>query len=300
MGSAVSTTLIWTPANGDGDMLWGPDFPYRLHDVEGLENTLSSVTMIKSPSQLGETPVDVMVPPRVITVQLRLLEADMESYWNARRVLSRALTQPQPRGNSVPKLGTLRVLREGLPAFDIDASPRSSPQITPSGVGFPGGVADIELVCPYPYFREAVDSERTMETAGAGFEFSVQFPVESESNNIEQTIVNAGDVPAPIRARLYGDATTVRLRNVTTGEVFEVTGNVPATHYIEVNTEFGAKSVELVTIATGARVNAMDRLNLNMADLWQLQPGSNQVLFEADLNPSGRATVVWRQRYDGI
>jgi hypothetical protein len=296
----MSSSLVWIPANGDAPIEWGADYPYRLVHVDGLEQTVSRLATIKSPSQLGETAVDVTVGTRVITVQLRIVGDDMEAYWELRRTLARALTHPRPRGNAVPLLGVLRILREGLLALEIEAAPRNSPQISPMARGFPGGVADIELDCPYPYFREIDDSSATLQTAGAGLEFSTELPMEVESGNATQDIVNEGDVDAPFLARLYGDATTVRLRNLTTGEVLEIMGNVPATQYLEVDTEPGAQRVELVTIATGARQSVMNRLNLAKADLWLLRPGANLVAFEADLNPSGRASLTWRRRYSGV
>ena len=53
-------------------------------------------------------------------------------------------------------------------------------------------------------------------------------------------------------------------------------------------------------IATGARVPAMDRINLAKPDFWSLRPGLNLVTFEADVNVSGRAELYWRQRQSGF
>jgi hypothetical protein len=293
----MTTKFLWYPPSGEAPMEWGPEYPWRLHDFEGLENTLSDLATIKSPSQLGETAVDITVPPRVISVALRDIAESMEDYYEHRRSLIRALTQRIPRGNSLPVLGVLRVLREDLPPLDIDASPRSSPQLSPMSTGFPGALADVELLCPYPYLRDVADSAITLEQDG-GLEFPLEFPFESLSNNVEQTIVNEGDVDAPMLVRLYGDVTTVTMTNVTTGEAFRITGQIEADQFIEVDTAFGQKRVELND--TGVVTNAMHRLDLAMAELWSLQPGANLVRFEADINTSGRATVSWRQRYSGI
>ena len=123
-------------------------------------------------------------------------------------------------------------------------------------------------------------------TGTGGFAFAVEFPLEMTSNNVEVEIANLGDVDAPITARLYGDVTTARIRNLTTGEVLEITGNIAATEYVEVSTAFGDKRVEQVVIATGVRTSVMDRINLAKPDFWALRPGLNVVTFEADVNVS--------------
>lgn len=161
-------------------------------------------------------------------------------------------------------------------------------------------VADIEWEAPYPFWQDVADSSAQFQASGAGLQFPLYFPVVIPENNVEQGIINLGDVDAPIIARLYGDMTIVRLINETTGEVLEITGNIPATQYVEVATGFGEKKVELVTIATGARVSILDRVNLAKADFWSLRAGDNVVRFEADTNVSGYMQLYWRPRYTGV
>ena len=96
------------------------------------------------------------------------------------------------------------------------------------------------------------------------------------SNNVVVEVANLGDVDAPVTARLYGDVTTARIRNLTTGEALEITGNIAATEYVEVSTAFGDKRVELVTIATGERTSVMDRINLAAARLLGAPPGAQR------------------------
>jgi hypothetical protein len=117
---------------------------------------------------------------------------------------------------------------------------------------------------------------------------------------LAQAVANDGDVDAPVTARLYGDVTTARIRNLTTGEELEITGHIAAGEYVEVSTAFGDKRVELVVIATGVRTAVMDRINLAKPDFWSLRPGLNLVTFEADVNVSGRAELYWRQRQSGF
>jgi hypothetical protein len=158
---------------------------------------------------------------------------------------------------------------------------------------------DIEWLAPEPYWRAVADIQ-VLFTGAGGFGFAVTFPLEMTSNNVQVEIANDGDVDAPVTARLYGDATTTRIRNLTTGEELEITGHIAAGEYVEVSTAFGDKRVELVVIGTGVRTPAMDRINLAKPDFWSLRPGLNLVTFEADVNVSGRAELYWRQRQSGF
>jgi hypothetical protein len=112
----------------------------------------------------------------------------------------------------------------------------------------------------------------------------------------------AGDVDAPILAQLWGPATLVRLTNVTTGEAFEVAVTLLSTDYLEVDTTQGAKAIEKVDALTETRTNLMSGLNLAVADLWQLTPGSsNELLYDVTGGSSAsHARVTWRTRYAGV
>jgi hypothetical protein len=210
----------------------------------------------------------------------------------------RSLAQQPTRLGEAYELGRLRVTLDGRAPLELRALPRSSSVERPAGTK---AIApfDIEWLAPEPYWRAVADIQ-VLFTGAGGFGFAVTFPLEMTSNNVQVEIANDGDVDAPVTARLYGDATTTRIRNLTTGEELEITGHIAAGEYVEISTAFGDKRVDLVVIATGARTAVMDRINLAKPDFWSLRPGLNLVTFEADVNVSGRAELYWRQRQSGF
>lgn len=283
-----------------------PTSPYRILEADGLGPVAVSPQAIRSPGQRGVTAVDLAVPARVITLQFFSEYRTATEYWEKRRVLSRALVFEPPQPDSVMALGTLRLRRDGLPDREVLCLAQNAHIPYPKGLV---GVirVDVDFYCPSPYFQDAQDSTITLAAAVAGMEFAnAGFQVDNVSgfvaagNDVQQEVINNGDVSAPIVGRMYGDITTGRLRNITTGETIEVTGNTAAGYYIEVNTGFGTKKVELVNDTTGVRSSAMSRLNLALAKFWSLRPGSNIIRFEADANVSGRALLSWRQLYGGV
>lgn len=274
----------------------GPGSAFRILEADGFGPVDTPLTTIKSPSQIGETAVDISIPMRRVVLQMLAIPGIAGDIWDLRRELARAFA-PQVPGRPVV-LGRLRVLRTGRPAREVQCFVASSdiPVSKNQGVVLP---VDVEFVAPYPFWTDVEDTQLLFSQAG-GEQWALQFPHDIDSNNIEQTVDNQGDVEAPIVARMYGDITVARIRNLTTGLQLEITGNVPATQYIEVATGFGEKRVDLVTISTGARTSIMSRINLAKADFWSLVPGANVLRFEADINTSGRAELYFRQRFTGI
>lgn len=290
----------WYPANGDPKLTFKWDTPIRMVSSDGLTHADTSGVDVKAPGQYGSTLVDVLLNPRKVSFTLVAEGANMSALMTLRAKLARAfLTLPKRRALAIPQ-GYLRCIRESPtfpapPVVDLFGIPIASPQVTQHG---PHALtADIDLYCPYPFWQDIEERVVPMVASG-GFQWPLEFPLEMTSFNTTLVIDNIGDVPAPILIRLYGDATTMRLRNLTTDEQIEVSGNVAAGQYIEIQTEFGQKSITLVNGAT--RTSIFDRLNLAKADFFWLEPGVNSIAFEANVNVSGYANVIWRPRYAGV
>jgi len=293
----MSRTLTYYPPRGLAPITAGYDGDFGLRHAMGLSENLAEVHTVRAPGQHGESAVDILSRGRVVRAALTSRSGD--DIDQRRRQLAAALATVPVRRGEVLELGTLRVERPTPHVvLELPALPHNSPQETLMEGG-QAAIFDIEWRCPYPFWMETADSFQLLKASG-GFQFSVQFPLEMATSNIQVEIDNAGDVDAPVLARLYGDVTTARIRNLTTGEDLEITGQILTDQYVEIDTAFGAKKIDLVTISTGARVSIFNRLNLAKADFWQLRPGVNVVRFEADTNVSGQATVHWRQRYAGI
>lgn len=304
----MARTLVeFFPADGGSKitLTTGNAAAYRLLMLNGIEPVAVEPQAIKSPSQVGETAVDAVVPPRVVVAQTLIQAASESDMWPLRAALARALVQQPVRRGATIGLGRLRVTADGRGALELDVIPRSAVIERVPGRGFLQ-MADIEWMAPHPYWREISDSRLLFESDDGGFEFGLEFPLEMGTLNVEQEVDNQGDVDTSIIARIYGDLDTARMRNLTTGEVIEITGNIPdqasgdlVEPFVEINTAFGQKAITLYN-GDGTSESIMDRLNLEKADFWSLRPGLNVVKFEAETNTSGRAEIFWHQRYSGI
>jgi hypothetical protein len=293
----------WYPSNGESPLLFKQHTRMRVTAIDGLAGSAVDTVAASAPGQYGETLVDVTVAPRTISLTAVVQSRNMGESLEWRKVLSRSFLALRRNATAQNLMGTFRIYRDGpgglyddYPTLDILALPRNSPQIEQlSPLAFR---ADIDLYCPYPFYRETSDRLQSFQSSG-GFIWPVTFPLTIPSYNLQLDVDNQGDVDSPPIFRLYGDMTTVRMRNITTGQTIEITGNIPTGSYIEINTEFGQKSITLVD-SFGSRSNAFYRVNLAQAEFWWLQQGVNTVRMEADINISGRAEMAWRQRYAGV
>ena len=270
--------------------------------IDGLSNTGSDPQTTKAPAQYGTTLIDNAINPRTIGITAAVEGTDHTNAMQLRSDFARAMFSPPRRYsgiNSGPQMGLLSIYRDGgLPPLEINAIPVDSPQI--QQVSDKAFLADMEFYCPYPYFQVQNDTYVALGVS-AGFTWPVTFPLAMASFNVQVNVDNPGDVPVPVLLRMYGDSTTTRFINETTQEYIEITGNIPAANYVEINTEFGVKSVEVVLAANPLiRVNAINLLNLAMAQLWWLEPGNNVITYEANVNTSGFAQMYFRPRYAGV
>ncbi len=289
--------LEWYPPLGGEPLVMEAYGKFTLVDSTGLSEVAGNPTMTRSPGQYGRTVLDVPINERVITMTIAARAETNEESMRDRAMFSRYFFSPPPRRpNDEVKFGTLRVVRGyGMADVQIRALPRNSPQNVQQG---PEAVfADVELVCPWPFF-ERMQDESVMLRSSGGFRFPLRFPLSMPGFNIRSEVNNGGDVAAPPLIRLYGPCTNPRLRKIETGEVLEVGLELTAGEYVEVETAFARKRVQRVSGAT--RTNAMGRVNLARSDFFWLDPGISTIQFEADLNPGGFASLHWREHQAGV
>lgn len=286
------------PLDGSSPLVFDADQRLTITRAEGLTEAGIAPVVVISPGQYGESATDIAVASRVIPLTLAYVAVDHADMLAMRRTLARAFFIPPRRaGDRVPPTVSFRCYPPDGIALELRVIPRNGPVIDQRGSR--GFVAAVELLAPYPFWREVDERFVRLEQAG-GFQFPVSFPQAFPAYQAQQDVQNTGNVPVGLLMRLYGNVTVPRLRNLTTGEVLEIGGSIPDGSYVEVDTRFGHKLVELVD-ATGVRTRIMSRLNLARADFWQMLPGLNTIRFEADAVTSGAAAVfLWRPEMSGV
>lgn len=273
------------------------DSQYILVQTDGLGSTRGNAVSIRGPHQIGAKVIDANVEPRSVGVQVHIVGDSEEEFWSLRSELVRALAVQPARHGQAFAPGRLTVYRHGdATPLEVDAVPVASPQeVVREGWQ---SVMDIEFFIPDPRWRETLDRIGQLQPGG-GFTFPLTHPFTMPAHNLEIEIDNVGDTDTPVFIRIFGGITAPQIVNVTTGETIGIVTEIDPTEYVDIDTTFGQKKIELVA-ADGTRTNIMSDLDFDYHDFWHLQPGVNRIRLDYSANPSGEATLLWRPRYSGV
>ena len=276
--------LIWAPPVGSPITLATVALDYNLATLDGIGPVASTPLTSKSPGQPGTTALDAIVPSRLVIAQGEILGTDLADLWALRAALASAMAQEPVAAGASLALGLLTLMRGALPDLEIPAMPNSSSIPFPQTGGYGYVPFDLEWLCPYPFWRATVDTTVTISAAST-----------------PTAVANPGDALCPPLIQIYGDLTLVTVTNLTTGESFQLAGQIPAGQYVEVITIPGAKAVNLVN--GSVRTGWMDHLNISQDQLFSLAPGANSIEFTAGATGgSGARQVVFtfRPRTRGV
>lgn len=148
-------------------------------------------------------------------------------------------------------------------------------------------VISASIICPDPYFRQAVTEPVQLFGVPPTFYFlesGITLNRVIFGNTEKITIVTLDydgdtDTGFVIKINLIDDCTHFRIDNFTTGKVIEMTGDFKGGDVIEISTEDGNKYAHL--IRDGTVSNALKYLSAD-SSFWSLQIGENVMKFTAD------------------
>lgn len=165
----------------------------------------------------------------------------------------------------------------------------------------------IELNCPDPDFQSADLFTANLATwvngwywSTSGWSFGengIQFRTRGDS---QATIINDGDLDAPLEIEFWGPSNYVSITNVTTGEEIRLDYVLANGSKMRITTDFGKKSAVVIDSDGSITANAYNYLTEGSSFFW-LKPGENILTYEGTegASPNGVA-VRYRERYFGV
>lgn len=263
--------------------------PFILSNIEGLGDVDADVQTQKSPFQDGETQLDTNLDPRYIAMEVSIVEKNIDEY---RRYLSSIMN---PKFNGILRYEDDLIIREivcvneHVPIFTNKT--KSSHKVK------------VSLVCPNPYWQDAMDSIDEMAVFVGKFEFPLEIPHDTGMEFGDQgeiiTIENPGDAETPVVIEFNGPAVNPKVTNLTTGEYILVNRTIAEEQKLIIDTEFGVKKVEIHD-ENGLVENAFHWIDLG-SSFWQLQQNDNEIEYEADVGMNDARVIITRKnRYVGV
>lgn len=280
-------TLEINPAGG-GDGLY-------LTNVAGMDGATVRAPIEARPQADGAIAFDHFRGARYITLEgyLRATSQGGSEDLATRTVLEdrlRAYTDSILRAN-----GTLRFAPSGQPKRRVTVRLIEQVQIR-------GGLLkewQVQLVAHDPLVYS--DAESAQDTTGLqpgegslSLPFVLPFSVGDVASGGTATVVNAGTVPTPPTVRIYGQATSPAVTNLTTGETLSLIGlSLSSGDYAEVD-----MAAETVTLNGDAGTSLVGSVDVPRSTFWRLEPGPNEIQLTATQFAAGaKATAVWRDGF---
>lgn len=297
--SILGRRFEWFPTLGGPSIMFGFTPPFLLLDHSGTAPVPAKPQVTQGPLQPGVTFLSSKIEGRTIELEVavwadtwQLHEAAVEDLETAMAVI--------PEGG----LGTLRLVREGMPDLEVECVPTDSPR-EKSGSASTACILStytIEFFAPMPYWQVSTQQQIALGASG-GVEYPLSYPLEYTEVSSVQVIDYQGDVPAWPFIRIFGEGSNpIVKRTDAAGNVEQLafTNNVSlaSTDELQVVTQFGKKTVTLVQ--PGGTTNAFDALDINNTRFWQLEKGANTIEVEWESLTGGHITVTWQELRAGI
>lgn len=169
-----------------------------------------------------------------------------------------------------------------------------------------GEIAQISILCPYPYFKDMSEIVNDISNTIGLFVFpftineNEPIPISDQAENRETQIYNSSlnEIGIIINAQFAGNVPRLHIQNTTTGEFFEVAYPFVDLDRLTINTNSGKKSI--VLLRDGARVNIFPHI-VNGSTFFQLHAGANTFAFTAAGNED-KVTIQFstRMEYAGV
>ena len=280
--------LKYTNSRGESIELFGR--PFRLVSVEVLAEVESDNQMQKAPYQDGNTLIDSVLESRYPTIELRITGANFEEVTASRRKLSSIFN---------PKLGegTLEYIGDD---HKIIAAAAESVPFYPDGSGNRGRTfqkAQINLVCPNPYWKSPTVTEEPAFEPRFHFPFSGPFIMGIQRDR--RIINNDGDAPAPLQVEFFGPALNPKIINNTTGEYIKVNQTLEENERMLIDTTDGNKSVFFVD-EEGNERDVFQWIDLG-STMFDLIVGENDIEYTADSDIQGTiVNITYNENYVGV
>jgi len=245
---------------GEGDFLLGVVSGIALPNIDTQSQT--------APYQDGSTYLDTKIQSRTISLKTTLLTGQGEVYTDRAKIY-RALNPKLGKGTLVYENGTFtKSIDCVVSAITEDENNNSDTQRFM-----------IEFFCDVPFWRDNTITEVIFD---------------------DSTIVNnSGNVETPVIITLSNGITNPIIQNITTGQLMQLTYVIANGERVEINTEFGNKSITHYDSGDNP-TNILAYLS-NLSIFIDLQAGNNEIGYTGtSVDGTFEAKVSFYNRYLGV
>lgn len=261
---------------------------YEVASVEGMEPADATIHTTKYAGGDGSTFNSARVDERTITITMAI-NAPAE----ANRIALYRYFKPKHKVRVWIKNGARDVYADGVvQSMQVAYFDKKE-------------TVQIAILCPDPFFYDAVTGAQEMSSITPEFEFILDLPPEGKPMSeidltTEHNIINTGDVAtgAEITIRATGNVTNITVWNTQTLAYMTVNVDMAEGDELVINTRRGNKRVTL--IHDGVAENAISKLAPGSTWL-EFEPGDNLMQYTAEAGTDRiRLWVTVPSQYEGV
>lgn len=255
----------------------------------------ATILTTKSPGQDGESHMETLLEPRVLTIVIAILGNNSEDMFRKRRELNKVFN---------PKLtGTLQYINSAG-EYSINCIVQT---VTPDEKTEPAQEFQIQLYCPNPYWKDVQELREEIALWMGDFEFPLEIPEDTgiemghRVSNLIVNIVNKGDAECGMRVEFRALATVVNpsILNIYTDEFIKVKRTLEAGDKLIIDTNFGNKKVRMIK-TNGEEINVFNWIDLESTFI-QLEQGDNVLRYDAESGIDNlEVSIYYRPLYVGV
>lgn len=270
--------------------------PYILEHVSGLSRPPIKVQTSRGVWQQGDTPERIVLDARIVDLQFHIQGASRADLYAQREALMAALASPRAFDGE----------KQGRLIYENDHGKwwcYAIPEETDPEKRFQNWFLSAKLPfrCASPYWKTMGTSSAMLEMGNGGFTLPFSFPIQLGSSNFSGTVVNHGQVDAPLVIQIYGSGETPSIVNRTTGAKLTVSRAVAPGEILRINTDPDVLSVTLIA-ADGSQTPAHGYLSMDSAlRTFTLRPGENKMEYLPSApNAASRVKMDWQTELEAI
>lgn len=262
---------------------------YLIESYDGLTSAELEPITIKGYNQQGYKLGNMLFGARYITINFDIAAKSAEELYRKREELVSVLNPLQGEGTLIYSNNYITRAIKCIPSVMPTIEERLGLLIKMT----------VEFACYNPFWFDLAENAVRME----GFVGGLTYPLKLDGHTkfgimgTQQTVINRGDVDAPIRAEFINAAEVPRLTHLDSGKYIEINTTIYDNERLIVNTEDGNKYVKIID-AQGSEYSAFEAINMN-STFFKLHKGSNTLKFSS-VDSSPEVILYWRNYYLGV
>ena len=289
-----------------------------LKRYSGLAEIPVAFSSDRSPYQHGETLLDTLMEPRDVSFDILiqipstyttessvfdnaifdLMVFDADDISNLELLQAQIATLSLAL-NPLEGPGHLYYERDDGTIYRLNCSPNNSPVLDTSNRSDLHQKATLDFRAHDPFWYSGVPYVHSFITTIANF-FPWNIPWVIGTTTSRKTVVNAGNIEAPVIISIWGPITDPVITNETSGKTIALDLELLEGDRFDITTGKNNNTALYTPVSTGIPVNGFPYITV-ASKFWTLLKGSNSILFSCSTSTDGSgASLTWSDQFAGV